>query len=289
MSGLEMRSITASATPLTPDEEPDYEAIGPLVDYMVQSGMDGILALGTTGEGVLFDTAERRRIAEEFLGAARGRLKTIVHCGAQSTRASAELAAHAAAAGADAVAAIAPAYYPLGPAELTAYFSEVARACAGLPFFIYEFAARSGYQVPVDTILELRERLPNLAGLKVSDTPWERFEPYLIDGLKIYAGPEAFIVRAMEAGAAGAVSGLAAAFPDLVHAVVEDPSEEGSARLVSLRAAFDRLPFQAAIKATLQRRGVPIGLTVRRPLRQLTAGETDQLERLLDDTLSSVV
>ncbi len=59
-------------------------------------------------------------------------------------------------------------------------------------------AGRSGYTVPPAVVERLRERTPNLAGLKVSDAPWEPFEPYLLEGLDIFAGPEALIHRAIE-------------------------------------------------------------------------------------------
>ena len=69
------------------------------------------------------------------------------------------------------------------------------------------------------------ERPPNLAGLKVSDTPWEAFEPYLSLGLDVFVGPEALIHRGIEGGAVGAVSALASPFPEPVAAVVREPTE----------------------------------------------------------------
>ena len=85
---------------------------------------------------------------------------------------------------------------------------------------MYEFEARSGYAVPVALVERLRETVPNLRGLKVSDRPWERVEPYLLDGLDVFVGVEALVVQGLERGAAGAVSGLAAVFPEVVAALV---------------------------------------------------------------------
>ena len=86
---------------------------------------------------------------------------------------------------------MAPPYFMLDEAELLSHFEAAARACAPTPFYVYEFAARSGYPVPVPVIERLREAAPNFRGLKVSDTPWERFAPYLIEGLDVFVGPEA--------------------------------------------------------------------------------------------------
>src|SRR5207244_5644505 len=131
-------------------------------------------------EGILLSAAERRRAAELFLEAARGRLQVAIHCGAQTTAETAALAEHAAAAGADAVAVIAPPYYAFDDQEIFRHFATAAAACAPTPFYVYEFAARSGYPVPIDVIARLRETATNFTGLKVSDTPFDRFEPYLI-------------------------------------------------------------------------------------------------------------
>src|SRR5262249_24682146 len=126
------------------------------------------------------------------------------------------------------------------------HFSDAAAACEPLPFYVYEFAARSGYAVPLHVIEALREEAPNFRGLKVSDTPWERFEPYLIEGLDIFVGPEVLIPHGLAGGAAGAVSGLASSFPDAVVALVRDPSPERGERVGGLRAALQALPFHAA-------------------------------------------
>ncbi len=259
-------ALAAAVTPLR-DGAFDAAAVGPYVDFLAGHGLDGILVLGTTGEGVLFSPDERRAVAAAFLAAAHDRLQVAVHCGAQTTRDTAELAAHAAAAGADAVAVIGPPYFPLDPEELLAHFEAAAAACAPLPFYLYEFQARSGYAIPLPVIERLRERVPNLAGMKVSDSPWERLEPYLGAGLDVFVGAEALLARALPAGAAGAVSGLAASFPDAVVPLVREPTAEAGERATSLRASLQQLPFHAAAKAALALRGVPLGPEVRAPLR----------------------
>ena len=72
--------------------------------------------------------------------------------------------------------------------EFGATSIRAAEACAPLPFYAYEFAARSGYPIPLGVIERLRRRAPNLVGLKVSDRPWEKLEPYLLEGLDVFIG-----------------------------------------------------------------------------------------------------
>jgi dihydrodipicolinate synthase/N-acetylneuraminate lyase len=274
-------AIAAALTPLAGSGTAiDEGAFAPYLEFLASHGIDGVLALGTTGEGVLFDVDERKRVAELFLEH-RGDLQVAVHCGAQSTADTVELAGHAAAGGADAVAVIAPPYFAFDAQELLAHFAEAARACDPVPFYLYEFAARSGYAVPLQTIAALRDEAPNFVGLKVSDTPWETFSPFLVEGLDVFVGPEALIPQALAAGATGAVSGLAASFPDAVVALVRDPTPENGERAAALRASLQALPFHAASKMVLGLRGVPVRGGVRRPLRDLSDGERDEVERVV--------
>ena len=264
----------ALAAALTPSDEDVYPAY---VDFLADGGLDGILALGTTGEGILFSVPERKRVAELFVEAARGRLKVAVNAGAQTTADTVALAAHAAETGADAVAVISPPYFRLDDESILTHLAAAARACEPTPFYVYEFAGASGYAVSSDVLAELKKAAPNLVGMKVSDTPYERFEPYLHEGLDVFVGPEAFIGRGMKAGAVGAVSALASAFPEHVARAVREYSDE----LESLRDAVERFPRHAALKLVVARRGVPMPPDVRAPLRQLSADE----ERRLFDAL----
>ena len=273
-------ALAAAVTPLR-NGVLDDAAIGPYVDFLAGHGLDGALVLGTTGEGVLFSPDERRAIATAFIEAARGTLQVAVHCGAQSTRDTAALAEHAASVGAGAVAVIAPPYFALDEDELVAHFEAAAGACAPLPFYLYEFEARSGYAIPLRVIERLRERVPNLVGMKVSDSPWNRLEPYLVEGLDVFVGAEALLERGLAAGAVGAVSGLAGSFPDAVVPLVRTPTPETGVSASALRAELQRFPFHAASKAALGFRGVPIGPEVRAPLRGLTDAERAGVERIV--------
>jgi dihydrodipicolinate synthase/N-acetylneuraminate lyase len=272
-------ALAASVTPLRDHGDAvDEDAFGPLADFYVEAGLDGILALGTAGEGILLSVEERRRAADLFLQAADNRLDVAVQCGAQTTADTITLALHAAEVGADAVVVIGPPYFPLDERAQYAHFLAAATACAPLPFYVYEFAATTGYPIAPAVLERLRHDAPNVAGLKVSDTPWERFQTYLLPGFDIFVGPEALIHDGLAGGAIGAVSALASAFPADVVAVVRDPSAAGAARLGELRSFVERFPRQAALKHLLGLRGLPIREDVRAPLRSLTPEEREQLD-----------
>jgi len=287
--GVLQGALAASVTPLLPGGQGlDEEAFPPLLEWYVAAGLAGVLAFGTNGEGVLFSVEERRRGLRLFIEAAAGRVDVAAHCGAQTTADTVTLAADAAAAGATAVAVIGPPYFPLDDAAQLAHFAAAAGACTPLPFYVYEFARTSGYAVSLDVLARLRDEAPNFVGLKVSDTPWEAFEPYLGLGLDVFVGPEALIHRGIEGGAVGAVSALASAFPEEVLAVVSDPTAAGAEALGLLRAAVERFPRQAAMKRILAAQGVPVRPDVRAPLRDLSTAEAQELSEWLGDRLQPV-
>jgi dihydrodipicolinate synthase/N-acetylneuraminate lyase len=262
------RAIAAALTPLKDDGATlDGDAFGPYVAFLQAGGVDGVLALGTTGEGILLDVSERKRVIDLF---AAESLPVIAHCGAQTTADTVALARHAAEVGVAGVAVIGPPYFALDDQALLAHFLAAAQACAPLPFYVYEFERAAGYAVPLDVVAQLRERAPNLAGLKVSDAPLEKLTPYLIDGLDVFVGAESLIGDGLARGAAGAVSALASTFPEVVADAV---ATGDSARAGALRAVVERYPRHAALKAIVASRGVPMREDVRRPLRGLTDAE----------------
>ena len=272
--------LAAAVTPLTArGEKLDEAAFAPYVAWLGARGVDGILALGTTGEGLLLSTAERMRAAELFIAAARGgttgRFDVAVHCGAATTRETCALAAQATRLGAAAVAVIGPSFFTYDDEALLAHFAAAAQACLGVPFYAYEFAARTGYGLSLDFLRRLKAVAPNFVGLKVSNGDWTKVQPFLDPdlGLDVFIGAEALILQGKHGGAKGAVSGLAAVFPEIVAAHVRAPDEAGSAAVRALRTQLNALPFHAASKVALAARGVPVRPDVRAPLRGLTPAE----------------
>ena len=275
-------AVAAASTPLRDHgTRLDEAAFAPYADFLAGAGLDGVLAFGTNGEAVLLSVDERRRGLELWLEALGGRLLVAAHCGAQTTADTVALAAHAAESGADAVAVIGPPYFRLDPAAQRAHLLAAAAACAPLPFYVYEFAATAGYAFDPAMLARLREEAENVTGMKVSDSPWDAFERYLLDGFDIFVGPEALIHRGREAGAVGAVSALASAFPEEVAAVVREPTEDGAARLGELRSRIESFPRHAALKRVVGWKGIPLRPDVRAPLRDLDAREVAALERWL--------
>jgi dihydrodipicolinate synthase/N-acetylneuraminate lyase len=275
-------AIAAAVTPLADGGLYLEEAgVGKLAAFLADGGVDGVLTCGTTGEGILLSVAERRRVTELFVQARPSAFQVAVHAGAQTTADTVALSAHSLEVGADAVAVIAPPYFPLDQEELFRHLRAAAGACDPLPFYVYEFAGRSGYAIPPAVIERLRLVAPNLRGLKVSDSPFAAIEPYLaFDGLDVFIGQEPLTLRGIDRGAVGSVSGLATAWPEVVSSLVHDRSGAADARVKQLREGLQGIPFQAALKEVLVARGVLTDADVRPPLRGLTDDEREKVRAL---------
>jgi dihydrodipicolinate synthase/N-acetylneuraminate lyase len=266
------RTIAAALTPLRDGgNRLALDAFEPYLIFLKDAGVDGILTAGTTGEGISLAANERKEALARF---ADGPLPVIAHCGAQTTATTVELAAHAASLGVVGVAVIAPPYFALDEEALLAHFVAAARACAPTPFYAYELQAASGYAIPPRVVERLRDEVDNLVGMKVSDAPFEKVRPYLFEGLEVFIGAEALIGEGLAAGAAGAVSGLASAFPEVVVDAVRSGDSTAAGEL---RAKVERFPRHAALKEIVRAKGVPLTADVRAPLRPLTDAERSDL------------
>ena len=284
-------TVAAVVTPLRDGgTRLDEGAIGRLAAFVAGGGCDGVLVAGTTGEGLLLATDERRALAEAWLDAVPDGIQVAVHAGAQTTAEAVALAEHAAQSGAAAVAVIGPPYFAFDAAELEAHFAAVIAACAPTPAYIYEFRDRTGYVVPPAVVERLRDAHPSLSGMKVSDRSFEEVEPYLGLGLDVFVGSEPLIPRAMAAGATGAVSGLATALPELVAGVVADPDAGGRrGPRRGAQGARRRAQHAGPRSACCSAAASPISGDVRAPLRGLTPDEERAIDAAVDALMKTPV
>src|SRR5438046_9333739 len=134
-------------TPFDEKSRIDEPIMRQLVDVHIDAGVQGLFVLGSTGQGPAMSVEERKKAAAVALDQARSRVPVIIHVGTADTESTVELAEHAAAHKADAVAIVPPYYYSdHTDYELVAHYKAVAKAVA-LPIFIYENHKYSGISV----------------------------------------------------------------------------------------------------------------------------------------------
>jgi dihydrodipicolinate synthase/N-acetylneuraminate lyase len=146
----------------------DDQVMRQLVDFHISAGIQGLFVLGSTGQGPAMSVEQRKKAAATALDQARARVPVIIHVGTADTESTVELAEHAAAHKADAVAIVPPYYYSdHSEYEIVAHYKAVAKAVP-LPIFIYENPKYSGISVPPGLAVRMKEQIPALRGIKVA-------------------------------------------------------------------------------------------------------------------------
>jgi 4-hydroxy-tetrahydrodipicolinate synthase len=269
--------LAAIATPYGPDGSLDLDAFDAHIAWLAEEGIDGVFVAGTTGEGVLLEHDEIGALVERAVG---GSLRVIAQIGRPSTRATVALAGRAIAAGADAVAAYVPWFYPVSAVQLREHFLALLRTAGDTPAFMYNIPPRTVNDLDPSLAGELASA--GFAGMKDSTGDFARHEAYLdaVSGngsFELYTGTEPFVLRSVRAGAAGSITALANCAPELFAGLRDALAAGDEAEAGRLQDEITLLKEQtraeestvAAIKRRvrerLAQRGVDYGAAPRAP------------------------
>jgi 4-hydroxy-2-oxoglutarate aldolase len=170
-------------TSFYPDGEVYYKKIEANVERYSRTPIAGIVVQGSTGEAILLSDQERRDVLKAALAAAAPEKVMIAGTGIESARETLRLAEYAAELGYDAAMVRTPHYYKkqMHPANLLAFYRTVADRSA-LPIIIYNFPQATGYDIPVEVVIELANH-PNIAAIKESSGNLEKVKQ-MIDGTR---------------------------------------------------------------------------------------------------------
>ena len=270
--------MPAMVTPFDERGEVDLRATEAIVERFVEAGVDGISALGSTGEFPHLDTNERRRFAEDLVGIVAGRVPLAIGSGAPGTREAVALARHADKAGADAVLVVTPFYWKVGEEALFAHFAAVAEAVE-IPSLIYNFPMLTGIDLSPELVVRIARECPNVTGLKDTVAEYSHSVRVLREvkpvrpDFAVLAGFEDQILPTILAGGDGSICGLANVAPELFVSLVEaarssdlETAANLHRRVLSLMAmgSLSDTPL-GAIKLAMNTLGVPISPAVRGP------------------------
>lgn len=157
-------SFVALVTPMAADGSIEWDRLDELVDWHVESGTHGIVAVGTTGESPTLSMVEHLEVVARTVARAAGRTVVIAGTGANSTAEAIELTKGAAAAGADACLSVVP-YYNKPPQHgLKGHFGAIADE-ASVPVILYNVPSRTVVDLADDTLAELAQH-PRIVGVK---------------------------------------------------------------------------------------------------------------------------
>ena len=217
------RLITAMVTPFTPDGAVDYHAACRLAIALLDSGSDGVLVSGTTGESPTLTHNEKLRLFSDVKSAVGERGAVMAGTGTYNTAESVAFTREASNTGVDAVLAVTP-YYNKPPQEgLYRHFAAVAEATS-LPVIMYNIKGRTGVNMTAETIVRCSQ-IGNIAGVKEASNDFEQIGRAINEtrpGFRVWSGADEDNLTIMELGGYGAISVIAHLVGRQVKLLIED-------------------------------------------------------------------
>ena len=289
MKALDLHGCgTALLTPFKGGEV-DYESFAATVDWQVETGIDFLVPLGTTGETPTLTESEKLQVLEVTLQHAKGRP---VMAGVGSNSLTGTLANIRLLQDADAFLVVVPFYNKPPQRGMYQYFKAVAES-TDKPIVLYNVPGRTGSNIEAETVLKLAQDVPNIIGIKEASGKMDQALKILSgkpDGFGLLSGNDDDTLELMKAGAAGVISVASNVFPsamaDFVHALEAgkyDEAEKMDARLKPLFKALFVEPNPIPAKAAMAQLGL-----MENSLRLPLVPATPETEALLQQTLKEL-
>lgn len=284
----------AALTQFRADGSLDIAATQGEIDRLVAEGVDGVVALGTSGENFTLDGPEKRALLAAIIETVAGRVPVLAGIAECSTRAGAALAGEAEAMGAAGLMVVPGLVYKSGRAEILAHFRTIAQA-SRLPVMVYNNPGTYGSDMGADVIAELAGD-GRFCAAKESSGELARcvtLHETLGEGFAIFCGADDIVLEMAAAGAVGWISGFVNAFPRELAAMFHAAR---AGRLGEARALFDWFaPILALdsrptlvqclkLAAAMQGRGTA---TVRGPRLALDAAERSEVAGIIGAAMAS--
>ena len=282
-------SLVALVTPMHPNGDIHWEHLDKLVDFHIENGTHGIVAVGTTGESATLDPEEHCKTIGHIIKRVNGRIPVIAGTGGNSTREAIALTSAAHKLGADACLLVVPYYNKPTQEGLYQHFRTIAEAVPMMKQMLYNVPGRTACDMLNETVVRLAD-ISNIIAIKDATGNIPRGAE-LIQAVKgrldVYSGDDATAMELMLAGAKGNVSVTANVAPramaDLCTAAVAGNREEAE-RLNELLTPLNRKLFLEAnpipVKWALHRMGM-IGDGLRLPLTVLSEPFHGEVEEAL--------
>ena len=236
-----------------------------MIDYEIKEGANGFYIGGATGEGLLLDVPERKKLCEksiEFIGPDKAK---IVHITDMNFRNTIKLAKHAEACGADAISSIAPIYFKYDENEIYEYYKAIAKS-VNIPLIIY-YTAAAGVTISLD-LFERLFAIDNITGVK-----WTSSNYYEMISLRdkfpdatIFNGPDEMLVCGLGAGANGGIGSTYNIIFPLINEVYEsfrdgniEKAREAQKKADRIIRAILKYSVIPVVKLVLEERGYDVG------------------------------
>jgi 4-hydroxy-tetrahydrodipicolinate synthase len=282
-------AITALITPFR-DGEIDETALRELVEWQIQSGIDGLVPCGSTGESATLTHAEHEQVIRITIEQARRRVPVIAGTGSNSTAEAIRLTAFAREAGADGALLISPYYNKPTQEGIFRHYRMIA-AAVDLPLIVYNIPGRTGSNITPETFARLCE-IRNVVGVKEASGSMDQnsdIRRLCGDRLTILSGDDPLTLPLMALGAKGVISVISNVMPRETHELVAAALAGDFERARNLHYAM--LPLMRAL--FLETNPIPVKQALafmgrsspelRMPLTQMSAPAAEKLRAVMKE------
>lgn len=283
-------SIVAIVTPFNQDGSVNFSKLGELVDWQIQNGTDGIVALGTTGESATMTDEEDDAVCEYVLKRVNGRIPVIAGSGSNCTASMLDKSLRYQAMGAQGLLIIAPYYNKTNEEGMYRHFATVVDA-VDIPCILYNVPGRTGCSISEGVVKRLAGH-PNVMGIKEASGNMSyacKIARYLGPDFAMYSGNDDITVPILSIGGSGVISVLANILPqqthDMVMAYLSGDTAAATAAQLRYLELINSLFLEVnpiPVKAALNMMGWEVG-PCRMPLYEMSQGAAQRLRAALEE------
>lgn len=279
-------------TPFHPNGDLDELSLRKVVDLFIGAGVNGVTALGVTGEVARLEDDERRRVLEVVVDQVKGRIGVVAGTTAEGTRTCIAHSRHARAAGATAVMVSPPRMPKLNSEAVVRHYKTLADA-VDIEIVVQDYPPISGFAMEPSLLARIAREIPRARTIKLEDPPTPFKTSRILEAaadtpVRIFGGlGGVFLLEELLAGATGAMTGFA--FPEILVGIVSSyraGKVDEAADLFYRSVPLMRFEFQEGIgmairKEVLHRRGALASPATRAPGATLDRTTTEALDRVM--------
>jgi 4-hydroxy-tetrahydrodipicolinate synthase len=287
--------IPPVATILNNEGSIDENGMGKLIDFLIDSKVNGLFFLGSGGEFSQMPPELRKEVAEFTTWYVNGRVPVLIGTGSTSTREAISLSMHAEQIGADGVVVINPYYWPLSEDNLFQHFADIAESVE-LPILLYNFPALTGQALSPELVLKLVRVYPNIVGIKETVESIGHTREMILtvkaekQDFAVFSGYDDHLFNTLSLGGDGSIPATANFVPELSIGIYQAFKEGNFEKAIAYHrklAPFPVIykldsPFVNIVKEALCYKGIEVSTNVLAPSRPLSAEKKVQIKKLFN-------
>ncbi|MFP7478921.1 4-hydroxy-tetrahydrodipicolinate synthase [Terribacillus saccharophilus] len=279
----------------------DKSGMTTLIDYLIDSGVNGLFFLGTGGEFSQMSKELRKEVAAFAIEHVQNRVPVLIGTGSPSTTEAIELSQHAQKAGADGVVIINPYYWSLSEANLFQHYQEIAEQIE-LPIILYNFPALTGQDLTPDMVLRLATQFPHIIGIKDTVDSIAHTREIIMKvkpikpSFKVFCGYDDQLLNTLALGGDGAIPATANFVPELTTGIYKAFAKQNYQEVMSLHQQLAPLmelykldsPFVGIVKEALRQRNIAVSPYVLPPAAPPNKDLKQQISIILQSSIPSI-